>query len=69
MDTVLGPWLQLVGGRQSARTLHFLAMACFVAFAIVHVLMVVYAGPLNELRGMLTGRFRVRVPRGGDADG
>jgi thiosulfate reductase cytochrome b subunit len=69
MDTVLGPWLQLVGGRQSARTLHFLAMACFVTFAIVHVLMVVYAGPLNELRGMLSGRFRVRVPRDGDSNG
>jgi hypothetical protein len=27
----------------------------------VHVLMVVYAGPVNELRSMITGRFRVRV--------
>ena len=62
MDTVLGPWLQFIGGRQSARTLHFAVMAAFVLFAIVHVLMVVYAGPVNELRSMLTGRFRVRVP-------
>ncbi|MDQ3038914.1 MAG: cytochrome b/b6 domain-containing protein [Pseudomonadota bacterium] len=63
MDTVLGWWLQLVGGRQSARTLHFIAMGLFVLFTLVHVVMVVYAGPLNELRSMITGRFRVRYPR------
>lgn len=60
MDTVLGWWLQLVGGRQSARTLHFIAMGLFMLFTLVHVAMVVYAGPINELRSMITGRFRVR---------
>ncbi len=65
MGTVLGWWLQLVGGRQSARTLHFIAMGLFVLFTLVHVLMVVYAGPINELRSMITGRFRVRYPRSG----
>lgn len=59
-DTILGPWLDLIGGRQSARTLHFVAMASFVAFVLVHVVMVVYAGPVNEMRSMITGRFRVR---------
>ncbi|MEO6364535.1 MAG: cytochrome b/b6 domain-containing protein [Luteimonas sp.] len=63
MDTVLGWWLQLVGGRQSARTLHFIAMGLFVLFTLVHVVMVVYAGPINELRSMITGRFKVRYPR------
>jgi len=61
MDTVLGWWLDLVGGRQSSRTLHFAAMALFVLFALVHVLMVVYAGPINEMRSMITGRFRIRT--------
>jgi hypothetical protein len=37
-------------------------MALFVLFTLVHVLMVVYAGPINELRSMITGRFRVRYP-------
>lgn len=60
MDTVLGGFLQLVGGRQSARTLHFIAMALFVLFTLVHVLMVVYAGPVNELRSMITGRFTLK---------
>lgn len=63
MDTVLGWFLQSVGGRQSARTLHFVAMALFVLFTLVHVVMVVYAGPINELRSMITGRFRVRYPK------
>jgi thiosulfate reductase cytochrome b subunit len=59
---VLGWWLDLVGGRQSARTLHFVAMSLFVLFVVVHVVMVVYAGPINEMRSMITGRFRVRIP-------
>ncbi|MEO6263978.1 MAG: cytochrome b/b6 domain-containing protein, partial [Luteimonas sp.] len=66
MDSVLGWWLQLVGGRQSARTIHFIVMALFVLFTLVHVLMVVYAGPINELRSMISGRFRVRYPRAGE---
>lgn len=60
MDTVLGWWLALVGGRQSARTIHFVVMSLFVLFTVVHVLMVVYAGPINEMRSMITGRFKVR---------
>ena len=62
MDTAMGWFLALVGGRQSARTLHFTAMSLFVLFAVVHVLMVIYAGPINEMRSMITGRFRVRYP-------
>ena len=62
MDTVLGWWLQLVGGRQSARTLHFIVMGLFVLFTLVHVAMVVFSGPFNGLRSMITGRLRVRYP-------
>ncbi len=61
MDGLMGGFIELVGGRQSARTLHFIAMSLFVLFAIVHVLMVVYAGPINEMRSMLSGRFRIRL--------
>ncbi|NUS39684.1 MAG: hypothetical protein HOQ02_11765 [Lysobacter sp.] len=69
LDGVLGWWLAIVGGRQSARTIHFTVMALFLLFTVVHVLMVVYAGPLNELRSMLSGRFRVRWPRTEGEDG
>ncbi len=61
------PWLLSVfGGRQSARSVHFLAMAGTVAFIVVHVLMVILAGPINELRSMITGRYRLPVSRHGE---
>jgi len=54
------PWLlELLGGRQSARTLHFLTAMLIVLFIVVHLVMVLLAGPLNELRSMITGRFTV----------
>ena len=53
------PWLlDIFGGRQSARTLHFVVMALLVLFFLVHVIMVVLAGPINELRSMITGYYR-----------
>ena len=63
MDTVLGWWLDFVGGRQAARSIHFMMMALFVLFAVVHLAMVFYAGPINEMRSMITGRMRIRYPR------
>jgi thiosulfate reductase cytochrome b subunit len=63
MGSVMSWFMDAVGGRQSARTLHFVAMSLFVLFALVHVAMVVYAGPINEMRSMITGRFRVRYPK------
>ena len=53
------PWLlDLFGGRQTARTIHFIVMALLVLFFVVHIVMVVLAGPLNELRSMITGYYR-----------
>jgi Ni/Fe-hydrogenase b-type cytochrome subunit len=54
------PWLvDLFGGRQSARSIHFIAAFALVAFFVVHILMVVLAGPVNEVRSMITGRYRL----------
>jgi len=54
------PWLlDLFGGRQSARSVHFLATWLIVAFVVVHVLMVVLAGPVNGIRSMITGHYRL----------
>jgi thiosulfate reductase cytochrome b subunit len=64
------PWLlDLFGGRQTARTIHFFAMLAFVLFFIVHIIMVVLAGPINELRSMITGYYRTNVRDGADAGG
>jgi thiosulfate reductase cytochrome b subunit len=49
----------LFGGRQSARSVHFLTAAAIVTFFLIHIIAVVAAGPLNELRAMLTGWFAI----------
>jgi thiosulfate reductase cytochrome b subunit len=56
------PWmLDLFGGRQSARSIHFLCTAGLVGFIVVHLLLVLLAGPVNEMRSMITGWFHVRA--------
>jgi Ni/Fe-hydrogenase b-type cytochrome subunit len=58
------PWLlDLFGGRQSARSIHFLCAFLIALFIIVHLAMVVLAGPLNEIRSMITGRYRLPQPK------
>jgi len=62
------PWLlDLFGGRQTARTIHFFTMAAFVLFFVVHIIMVILANPINELRSMITGYYRTNIK--GDANG
>jgi thiosulfate reductase cytochrome b subunit len=59
------PWLlDLFGGRQSARSIHFIAAWGLVLFLFVHVAMVLLSGPVNEIRSMITGRYN--LPREGE---
>src|SRR3546814_10353432 len=59
------PWLlDLFGGRQSARSIHFIIAALLLAFFIVHLIMVLLSGPYNEIRSMITGRYRLPAERG-----
>lgn len=54
------PWLiDVFGGRQTARSIHFVVMFLLVLFLVVHIFMVFAAGPINELRSMITGRYRI----------
>ena len=63
----MSPWagavapgiVELFGGRQSARTIHFLAAMALGAFIAVHLAMVLLSGPWNQLRAMVTGWWRV----------
>jgi thiosulfate reductase cytochrome b subunit len=56
----IAPWLlDLFGGRQSARSLHFIFASLITAFIVVHLVEVVLAGPINEVRSMITGRYVV----------
>jgi thiosulfate reductase cytochrome b subunit len=54
------PWLlDIFGGRQSARSIHFICAFGLVAFFFVHIAMVLLAGPVNEVRSIITGRYRL----------
>ena len=59
MDAVLSPLVEAVGGRQSARTIHFIIAWAFVAFVLIHVFEVLINGVFNQLRGMITGYYKV----------
>ncbi len=54
-------WVDLVGGRQSARTIHFIVAWLLVGFVLIHVFEVIVSGLWNHLRSMITGRYRVTV--------
>ena len=52
------PWLvDFFGGRQSARSIHFLAAGAIVGFVLLHLFMVVASGTWNNMRSMITGRY------------
>jgi thiosulfate reductase cytochrome b subunit len=50
----------LLGGRQSARTLHFFVTIALVLFTLVHVTMIVLAGFRTRVRAMITGAAEPR---------
>jgi thiosulfate reductase cytochrome b subunit len=55
-DSAFPPAVNLLGGRQSARTLHFFISAALLLFLIVHISMVVLSGFRSRMRAMITGR-------------
>lgn len=59
LDTVIPGWVNLFGGRQSARTIHFIVAWLLVAFVCIHVFEVFVSGFWNNMRSMITGRYRV----------
>ncbi len=46
----------VLGGQQSARTIHFFGTVFLVLFLFVHIVMVWRAGFWNRTRAMITGR-------------
>ena len=54
-------WVDVFGGRQSARTLHFIAAWLLVLFVLVHVFQVIVSGFWNNLRSMITGRYEIEL--------
>jgi thiosulfate reductase cytochrome b subunit len=48
--------VRLLGGHQTARSLHFIVTILLVLFLLIHVLMVIVAGFRARMRAMITGR-------------
>jgi thiosulfate reductase cytochrome b subunit len=57
LDAAWTGWVDLLGGRQSARTLHFLAAFGLLLFVAIHVFEVLVSGVWNQLRSMITGWY------------
>jgi thiosulfate reductase cytochrome b subunit len=52
-------WVDVFGGRQAARTIHFIIAWLLVAFVFIHVFEVLVSGVWNHLRSMITGKYRI----------
>jgi len=68
LDGVIPGWVDWFGGRQSARTLHFIAAWLLVGFVVIHVFEVIVSGLWNHLRSMITGNYRVSLEAKHEAD-
>ena len=61
VNTVITGWVDWFGGRQSARTLHFIVAWALVAFVFIHVFEVIITGLWNNVRSMITGRYEIKT--------
>ncbi len=59
MDAAFPILLDVLGGRQTARTIHFISASLIVIFVVVHLVMVLISGLWNNLRSMITGRYAI----------
>lgn len=62
IDAAVPGLVGLLGGRQSARTIHFIVANAIVLFVLVHVVMVLVSGVWNNLRSMITGWYDTEPP-------
>ena len=59
LDAAFPFLLDLFGGRQTARSVHFIAAFGIVLFVVVHVLLVLASGVFNNMRSMISGRYDI----------
>ena len=62
--TAVFPFLfDVFGGRQSARTIHFITANLLLIFVAVHIIEVALSGAFNLMRSMITGRYVIKPER------
>ncbi|MCP9222919.1 cytochrome b/b6 domain-containing protein [Erythrobacter sp. LQ02-29] len=54
-EPALSPVIELLGGRQSVRSIHFISAWALFAFFVLHVFLVLISGPLEQLKAMIVG--------------
>jgi thiosulfate reductase cytochrome b subunit len=69
LNSLLPGWVDVFGGRQAARAVHFIVAWLLVAFVAIHVFEVLVSGVWNHLRSMVTGRYRITAAPTADASG
>lgn len=67
LNSIIPGWVDLLGGRQSARTIHFIVAWLLFLFLAVHVFEVIISGFWNHMRSMVTGRYRIKTGARHDA--
>ena len=61
LNSLIPGWVDLFGGRQTARTIHFIVAWLLVAFVFIHVFEVIITGVWNNLRSMITGQYKIEA--------
>lgn len=67
LDAVFPFLTTAFGGRQTARTIHFIMAFALVGFFVVHIAMVLLTGVFNNMRSMITGWFDTGEAKDGEA--
>ncbi len=63
LDTAFPFLLDIFGGRQTARSVHFIAASGIVLFVFVHVALVLLSGFFNNMRSMTSGWYDIGQER------
>jgi thiosulfate reductase cytochrome b subunit len=61
LDSLIPGWVDIFGGRQTARTIHFIVAWLLVTFVFIHVFEVIITGVWNNLRSMITGQYQIKT--------
>jgi thiosulfate reductase cytochrome b subunit len=59
IDAMLGPFVVILGGRQFARLWHFIFTIALTGFFVTHMILVFSTGAFNNLRSIVTGKYRL----------
>ena len=59
LDAAFPFLLDIFGGRQSARSVHFICATAITLFVVVHVVLVLVSGVFNNMRSMITGWYDI----------